>query len=150
MLRAGLITAHEVSASCIVSPAPPTNYRNLRDVLTPHSAQSGGASGVAMSPLSRFCLLCLVLIGHTLDGARIRKKIKITPSTPVRNHGPRPDVTSRHSGRQRRFLNPFSLFNVVQFPNTECTTSSGSQGKDRVNYSHYIILEFFNLHIAMH
>ena len=90
-----------------------------------------------MSPLSRFCLLCLVLTGHTLDGARIRKKIKISPSSPVRNHGPRPDVTSRHSGRQRRFLNPFSLFNVVQFPNTECTTSSGSQGKDHFNYSHY-------------
>merc|ERR1711884_122546 len=30
--------------------------------------------------------------------------------------------------RSGRFLNPFSLFHVVQFPNTDCVTSGGSQG----------------------
>jgi len=37
-------------------------------------------------------------------------------------------VQNEQEDAETRFLNPFSLFNVVHFPNSECTTSLGAAG----------------------
>ena len=48
---------------------------------------------------------------------KVQKKIKITQED-------NQDVDNTVASQ--RFLNPFSLFNVIKFPNTECTTSQGN------------------------
>ena len=61
--------------------------------------------------------------GHN-DGRRVKrikkvqKKIKKTPEA----------ADLEETAASQRFLNPFNLFNVVQFPNTECTTTLGAVG----------------------
>ena len=50
---------------------------------------------------------------------KIQKKIKKTPEL---------NEEADNTTAEQRFLNPFSLFNVVKFPNTECTNSLGVVG----------------------
>ena len=47
---------------------------------------------------------------------KVQKKIKKIPESNA-------DIDT--TAASQRFLNPFSLFNVVKFPNTECTTTLG-------------------------
>ena len=63
----------------------------------------------------------LLLFSSSLtEGLRVKKKQN-------KNTSPS-DFTSEHETRKGRFLNMFSLFSVVSFENTACTTSSGTQG----------------------
>ena len=80
---------------------------------------------------TNFCILfsiCSFLLVDELKGLRIRKKIKIVPKTETIKAEPLRRIPNEEDGRKAKFLNPFSLFNVVQFPNTECTTASGEMG----------------------
>ena len=81
---------------------------------------------------TNFCFLisiCSFLLVDELKGLRIRKKIKIVPKTETIKAEPLRRIPNEEDdGRKAKFLNPFSLFNVVQFPNTECTTASGQMG----------------------
>ena len=72
-------------------------------------------------------IFMLILISSTLIvGFRvIKKKQDISYSTFSRDFSP---SNSYYGTRGGRFLNPFSLFSVVSFDNTDCTTSSGTLG----------------------
>ena len=55
---------------------------------------------------------------------RIKKKVKILPNQ--KNGAGNEDL--ENEAASERLLNPFSLFNLVRFPNTECTTDRGAGG----------------------
>ena len=83
---------------------------------------SVSSSNIVMATITKSfsALISLIIISNSI---RIRKKIKIRNyynNTKLINH--------IHSQRESRFLNPFSLFSIVRFENTECTTSSGTLG----------------------
>jgi len=61
-------------------------------------------------------------------GTRRRvKKVKIFPT--IEKHQERErDQPLQTEAASERLLNPFSLFNLVRFPNTACTTDRGSDG----------------------
>ena len=65
----------------------------------------------------------LLLFSSSLTkGLRVKKNIGL-------NNNASPRVfNSENETRKERFLNMFSLFSVVSFENTDCTTSSGNQG----------------------
>ena len=71
----------------------------------------------AMSHLTSLSLV-IILLAWSSQGYRVRKV-----SSPVST-----ELLGREKQRSGRFLNPFSLFHLVQFPNTECVTGAGSQG----------------------
>ena len=52
---------------------------------------------------------------------RIKKKVKILPH----QHNESGNKDLDNEAASERLLNPFSLFNLVRFPNTECTTDRG-------------------------
>ena len=52
------------------------------------------------------------------------KKVKIIPNI-ERPQQPERDKTVQTEAASERLLNPFSLFNLVRFPNTACTTDRG-------------------------
>ena len=52
------------------------------------------------------------------------KKVKIFPTIQKHQH-PERDQTLQTEAASERLLNPFSLFNLVRFPNTACTTDLG-------------------------
>ena len=52
------------------------------------------------------------------------KKVKIFPNI-ERPQQPERDKTVQTEAASERLLNPFSLFNLVRFPNTACTTDRG-------------------------
>ena len=56
------------------------------------------------------------------EGLRVKKKIGLHKNTPSSN------LNAEYETRKGRFLNMLSLFSVVSFENTECTTSSGTLG----------------------
>ena len=69
---------------------------------------------------TKFCFLmyfCSFFHINESRGLRIGKKTNIVTNT-----------AKEDGRRQSRFLNPFSLFSIVQFPNTECTTASDDFG----------------------
>ena len=72
-----------------------------------------------MSHLLTLALLSLILFQGS-QGYRVRKRVLAS------ERGNK--SVAEESGRSGRFLNPFSLFHVVQFPNTDCVTTGGSQG----------------------
>ena len=71
-------------------------------------------------------LSILFLLFAIANGLRIRKRIKIPKHGTNSSHNAKTYVSQRP--RETRFLNPFSLFNIITFSNTECTTSSGTLG----------------------
>ena len=78
-------------------------------------------------------IFVLLFAGTTAEKRKIKKKIRIASSEPSK-------VSYQPSKRYEeiriapsdessyRFLNPFSLFSLVQFPNSECNSASGTQG----------------------
>ena len=79
----------------------------------------------AMSHLTNLSL-ALLLLAWSSQGFRVRKMVDLSNrkmSSPVST-----ELLPREKQRSGRFLNPFSLFHLVQFPNTECVTGAGSQG----------------------
>ena len=65
----------------------------------------------------------LLLFSSSLtEGLRVKKKIELDKNTPSSN------LNSEYETRKGRFLNMLSLFSVVSFENTECTTSSETLG----------------------
>ena len=59
------------------------------------------------------------------------KKVKIFPNLERNQHQHQQlerDKTVQTEAPSERLLNPFSLFNLVRFPNTACTTDRGSDG----------------------
>jgi len=79
--------------------------------------------------LTIFCLLALA------ERRKVRKRLRTLPAIkPVENIiediPEKMEVTRQASSEDSayRFLNPFSLFSLVQFPNSECTSSSSTQG----------------------
>ena len=52
-------------------------------------------------------------------GFKRLKKVKVASSHSY-SSAPEP-----HEAASERLLNPFSLFNLVRFPNTQCTTNRG-------------------------
>ena len=79
-----------------------------------------------MSHLTSLALFLLLLLQGS-EGYRVRKRINISER---RKPGLKtvPKAVGLEKQKSARFLNPFSLFHVVQFPNTDCVTSGGSQG----------------------
>ena len=71
-----------------------------------------------MSHLTSLILLTILLNWPTGQAFRVRKRGNLSHSTEL-------DRVKQRSGR---FLNPFSLFHVVQFPNTDCVTGADTQG----------------------
>ena len=70
--------------------------------------------------------LVIILLASSSQGYRVRKRVNLSNrkmSSPVST-----ELLPREKQKSRRFLNPFSLFHLVQFPNTECVTGAGSQG----------------------
>ena len=79
-----------------------------------------------MSHLTSLSLLLLLLLTWPgSQGYRVRKRVNLS-----HRKIPAPPRTELGGLKKKsaRFLNPFSLFHVVQFPNTDCVTSGGSQG----------------------
>ena len=78
-----------------------------------------------MSHLTTLSLVLLLLTLSGSQGYRVRKRVNLS-------HSKIPSPLSNEVGRAKqksgRFLNPFSLFHLVQFPNTDCVTEAGSQG----------------------
>ena len=64
----------------------------------------------------------LLFSSSRIEGLRVKKKIELDKSTPSSY------LNSEYETRKGRFLNMFSLFSVVSFENTDCTTSSETQG----------------------
>lgn len=64
----------------------------------------------------------LLFSSSLIEGLRVKKKIELDKNTPSSN------LNSEYETRKGRFLNMFSLFSVVSFENTDCTTSSETQG----------------------
>ena len=64
----------------------------------------------------------LLFSSSMTEGFRVKKKIELNRNTPSSN------LNSEYETRKGRFLNMLSLFSVVSFENTECTTSSGTLG----------------------
>ena len=87
---------------------------------------SVSSSNIVMATITKSfsALISLIIISNSI---RIRKKIKIRKHESNYSNNTKL-INSIHSQRESRFLNPFSLFSVVRFENTECTTSSGTQG----------------------
>ena len=75
-------------------------------------------------------LSILFLLFAIANGLRIRKRIKIPKHGTNSSNNANTFVSQRP--RETRFLNPFSLFNIITFSNTECTTSSGTEGRYRI------------------
>ena len=85
-------------------------------------------------------LLPVILNMSSAERRRIRKKLRNDKvqawSIPEEDMVEDEDASTNVGSPRRtsaedssyRFLNPFSLFSIVQFPNTECTTASSSQG----------------------
>ena len=72
-------------------------------------------------------VISLLLALHCSESYRVRKRIKISD----RKKEVVPSVNNnlgQEKQKSARFLNPFSLFHVIQFPNTECETTDGNQG----------------------
>ena len=74
-----------------------------------------------MEKITRVFFLLLFSSSMT-EGFRVKKKIELNRNTPSSN------LNSEYETRKGRFLNMLSLFSVVSFENTECTTSSGTLG----------------------
>ena len=66
------------------------------------------------------------------EGLRVRKKVEINKIKLSSDSNP---LITTYETRKGRFLNPFSLFSVVTFENTECTTSAGTQGAMGIRFS---------------
>ena len=66
------------------------------------------------------------------EGLRVRKKVEIIKNKLSSDSNP---LITTYETRKGRFLNPFSLFSVVTFENTECTTSAGTQGAMGIRFS---------------
>ena len=79
----------------------------------------------AMSHLTTLSLLFILLAWSGCQGYRVRKRVNLS-----NRKIPAPVSTelAREKQKSGRFLNPFSLFHVIQFPNTDCVTGAGSQG----------------------
>ena len=85
---------------------------------------------LSMTHLGRiFLIFSIFFVNHALEAYKIRRKVKIVPETDSidKNLGSYNYAEKKQSERMGKFFSPFSLFNVIQFPNTECTTSSGTQ-----------------------
>ena len=80
---------------------------------------------ITMADFSKPLSILFLLFAIT-NGLRIRKRIKIPKHASNSSPNAKPYVS--HRPRETRFLNPFSLFNIITFSNTECTTSSGTEG----------------------
>ena len=64
---------------------------------------------------------------RTKSGPGLRrrvKKVKIFPTAEKHQHQESSN-TGHTEAASERLLNPFSLFNLVRFPNTACTTDRG-------------------------
>ena len=68
-------------------------------------------------------LVLLLYSSFLIEGLRVRKK-----KVEIHNNTSASDLSSKHETRGARFLNMLSLFTLVSFDNTDCTTSSGTQG----------------------
>lgn len=68
-----------------------------------------------MLHLNSLTLLILLLAWPATQAFRVRKRENLSHSAEL-------------GQRSGRFLNPFSLFHVVQFPNTDCVTGADTQG----------------------
>ena len=79
-----------------------------------------------MSHLTSLALFLLLLLQGS-EGYRVRKRINISER---RKPGLKavPEAVGLEKQKSARFLNPFSLFHVVQFPNTACVTGADTQG----------------------
>ena len=64
--------------------------------------------------------LVIILLAWSSQGYRVRKRVNLAHR--------RMSAPGQEKEKSGRFLNPFSLFHVVQFPNTDCVTGAGSQG----------------------
>ena len=80
---------------------------------------------VTMANFAKLLSILFLMFAFT-RGLRIRKRIKIPKHVSNPPNNVKPYVSQ--SPRETRFLNPFSLFNIITFSNTECTTSSGTEG----------------------
>ena len=68
-------------------------------------------------------VVVLLLISSFLtEGLIVRKKIDFKKNTSST------EINSENDTRKGRFLNMLSLFTLVSFENTDCKTSSGTQG----------------------
>ena len=80
-----------------------------------------------MSHLTSLLILLIILLTwYPSQGYRVRKRVNLSdrklPPSPVSTE------LGREKQKARRFLNPFSLFHLVQFPNTDCVTGASTQG----------------------
>ena len=83
--------------------------------------------------LSLLLLVCCVesqyrRLVRTGSGPGLRrrvKKVKIFPNVERQQQPLERDKTVQTEAASERLLNPFSLFNLVRFPNTACTTDRG-------------------------
>ena len=82
---------------------------------------------VTMANFAKVLSILFLMFAFT-RGLRIRKRIKIQKQRVNPPESVRPNYVSQ-SPRETRFLNPFSLFNIITFSNTACTTSSGTGGE---------------------
>ena len=62
--------------------------------------------------------------GYGGGGYKRVKRVKVVPSS---SQDPAPSQETEPAAE--RLLNPFSLFNLVRFPNTACTTTNGEHSK---------------------
>ena len=93
-----------------------------------------------MEKITRVFFLLLFSSSMT-EGFRVKKKIELNRNTPSSN------LNSEYETRKGRFLNMLSLFSVVSFENTECTTSSGTIGASLLSLrqSEYFLKNFRHL-----
>ena len=78
-----------------------------------------------MSHLTTLSLVLLLLTLSGSQGYRVRKRVNLSQR---KIPSPLSNELGRAKQKSGRFLNPFSLFHLVQFPNTDCVTEAGSQG----------------------
>ena len=71
-------------------------------------------------------------VGYEGGGYKRVKRVKVVPSSsedPAPSSAPSPAPSQETEPAAERLLNPFSLFNLVRFPNTACTTTNGEHSK---------------------
>ena len=66
--------------------------------------------------------------GYGGGGYKRVKRVKVVPSS-SEDPAPSPAPAQETEPAAERLLNPFSLFNLVRFPNTACTTTNGEHSK---------------------
>ena len=83
-------------------------------------------------------LLTIFIIISNAERRKVRKRLRTHNDMPMdeqvdnkiegTNKGLEVPRQASSEDSSYRFLNPFSLFSLVQFPNSECTSASSTQG----------------------